>query len=230
MPSAVPKTTLSGLVLTTTLGWSVLAPQQASAATLRFAEANEGTFASLVSVNPGAYGFEGRGGDSNGLGTWELGVGTQTSVLGSFNQANFAWNGSTPFEMSWVPGSLVSVKVGSTSLSYAADWLIGNALRIITKRDALLSITEVDGQSLVGSVGSLGSSGDLLYVTGNSLLNGWTIKGQVQIAGGGNSRNSVLITSGSFTPNKSVPELSSVVALLITAGVGLSLTRHLVNP
>lgn len=226
----VPNAAISGMVLSVTIGWTASTPQ-AQAATLRFAEAGEGTFTSLVSVNPGAYGFEGRGGDSGGPRTWELGVGTQTSVLGSFNQANFAWGGLTPFEMSWVPGSLVSVKVGSTSLFYASDWLVGNALRVIAKRDAFLTITEVDGQSLVGGVGSAGGSlTELLYITGDSLLDGWTLKGQIQIAGGGNSLNEVLITSGNFTPAEPVPEPYSAVALLLAAGSAFGLTRRPAKP
>ncbi|MBD0335431.1 MAG: PEP-CTERM sorting domain-containing protein [Cyanobacteria bacterium Co-bin13] len=202
-----------------------LSPQVASAATLSFVQPEvAGTFTPLVPVNPGEYGFEGRGGSPT---TWELGVGTQTSFGGSFNEADFVWDAPQPFEMTWAPGSLVSVTVGTTSLSYSADWQVGNAIRVIAKRNALLSISEVDGQGLVGGIGSIAGTGlEKLYIAGDSLLDGWTLKGQIQIAPGGNSRNEVLITSGTFTPAEPVPEPLTTAALFLVATAGLGLTRR----
>ncbi|MBD2257260.1 hypothetical protein [Pseudanabaena sp. FACHB-2040] len=205
-----------------------LSAQAAPAATLSFVQPGDGgTFRPLVPVAPGEYGFEGRGGSPT---TWELGVGTQTSVVGSFNEADFAWGALQPFEMTWAPGSLVSVTVGTTSLSYSADWLVGNAIRVIAKQKALLSISEVDGQSLRGSIGDIaGTTLEKLYLTGDSLLDGWTLKGQIQIAPGGNSRNEILITSGNFTPAEPVPEPLTTAALFLVATAGLGLTQRVIK-
>lgn len=215
---------IAGIAIATPLLWAAsFSPARAAALTI-VTPGVDGAFVPLVPRDPGEYGFEGRGGSPT---TWELGLGTHTSVPGSFNEATFPWAGLQPFEINWVPGSLVSVQIGSTSLSYSADWLVGNAIRILAKREALLTLSEVDGESLVSSVGAVdGTSLESLFITGDSLLDGWSLKGQIQIAPGGNSRNEVLITGGQFTPNAAVPEPLSVVALLLVAGVGLGLKQR----
>lgn len=217
------KTTLGGAAASILLS-PLLGAQPAQAAALSFVQpGTDGAFAPLVPRDPGTYGFEGRGGSPT---TWELGVGTHTSVPGSFNEANFSWGGLTPFEMTWTPGSLVSVRVGSTNLSYSANWLVGNAIRVTAKRNAFLSISEVDGQSLVGSIGDItGDALENLYIAGDSLLDGWTLRGQIQIAPGGNSRNEILITSGTFT-SAETPEPAAAAALLLVAGAGFYLSRR----
>lgn len=191
----------------------------------------DGSFTSLFSVQPGEYGFEARRGDSGGFATWELGVGTQTSNTGTFNEANFDW-GTTPhpFEMTWTPGSEVSVTVGSTTLSYAADWLVGNAIRILAVRSSQLDITSLNGVSLVDTVGQIGSStADVAYIAGDELLSGWTLAGNLQLTGGdtnvGSALNDLRITSGNFepTPPETVPEPGAVLGLLAIAGVSLGL-------
>lgn len=221
-PSSLPKAALGGAAAV--LLAPLLTPTAAQAATLSFVQPGVGgEFTPLVPRDPGTYGFEGRGGSPT---TWELGVGTHTSVPGSFNEANFSWGELTPFEMTWSPGSLVSVRVGGSSLSYSANWLVGNAIRVTAKRNAFLSISEVDGQSLAGSIGDIsGSALEQLYIAGDSLLDGWTLRGQIQIAPGGNSRNEILITSGNFA-SEETPEPGAAAALILAAGAGFYLSRR----
>lgn len=217
-----------GLAAAAMAGSAALA---APAAAITFVQDGvDGQFSSLVSVDPGAYGFEGRGGDSGGFATWELGVGTQTSFGGSFNQANFDWSGEHPFQISWIPDTEVSVSVGDTTITYGADWQVGNAIRVLTQRSAQLNIVAVDGVALAGTAGSLGGTAlEKLYIAGDSLLDGWTLSGTIAIAGGGNSRNSVRITSGNFRAEETaaVPEPGAVAALFtLAAGVVVAQRRR----
>jgi hypothetical protein len=188
----------------------------------------DGTFEKLQPVSPGIYGLEARGGVS-GPADWEIGVGTQTSHSGTFSQSEFAWgddNSLFDFHMSWMPNSEVSVTIGDTTTSWQADWGVGNAIEILAKRSAYFEVTEVDSTSLTDSVGSIGgNSFESLLIAGDSLLDGWTMKGKIGMTGGGRSRNAVLITAGTFTPSQSeepepVPEPASILGLVMFAALG----------
>ena len=106
---------------------AALAAAPATAATL-YTDA-DGTFTNIVSVSPGVYGAEIREGRP-GARTWELGVGTQTSNGGTFNQGEIEWadfdadDNKASFSMSWNAG-VVSTSIGDTTVSYDANWQFG---------------------------------------------------------------------------------------------------------
>ena len=205
---------------------SVLATQSAKAFTLT----TDGTdFTEIETVGAGGagvYGLEARGGNNKLNGTWEIGVGSRTSSPGNFNEAQFTWGaGAAPrsnFQLSWLPGVGLSANIGGESVSWNdATWQAGNAIKIVTKRQAILNITALDGQAFVQNLGTADDSFGQYYIKGDSLLDGWTLNGQIGVTGGRNSRNEVLIKAGNFA--QSVPEPTTVLPAII--GLGLAAVR-----
>lgn len=184
---------------------------------------------SLVSVNPGVYGIEIRGG-RNGRADWELGVGTQTSNPGSFNQAELTWDTDPKtFELVW-SHNLVSATIGNVSQSWSADWLIGNAIRVgISGRGgrnqdgfADFSIATLDGIDVSGdsafSFRRDNQGYTNFFITDESLRDGWTMTGLINMTNAGGSRRLVHITTAEYSPVE-VP-VPATVGLL---GLGLAL-------
>ncbi|MGP1382165.1 MAG: PEP-CTERM sorting domain-containing protein [Thainema sp.] len=212
-------------IATTTCAVLLGLPNIAQAADLRFADLEgddaEGVFTPLVPRSPGIYGLEARGGRP-GNRDWEIGVGIWTSQPNpggprNFNEANFDWSvpGLFDFEMSWLD-DILSVTIGGKTVQYAADWLIGNTIKISAVGDAVFNLETIDDQSLPSSIAGIPGNGTLQtsYVTGNLVTDGWLMTGTIDIANGGGSRNEVLITMGNFEPDVAVPEPSSVLGLL----------------
>ncbi|MBE7383051.1 MAG: PEP-CTERM sorting domain-containing protein [Leptolyngbya sp. SIO1E4] len=228
------KTWISVSVAAVAVGLIGSQADTAAAATLRVVDVNDtythgvfsgpdGTFEKLVPVSPGTYGLEARGG-RQGARDWEIGVGTQTSHAGTFSENKYFdddWgDGSTLHDlmMTWMPGEKVQVTIGDTTVSYEADWQVGNGIEILAKRSALFTLTELDGMAFNETVGEIGSNAGHtpLFLAGDSLLDGWILKGQIAMTAGGGSRNTVMITPGTFTPSDtaSVPEPTSLLGLM----------------
>jgi hypothetical protein len=229
------RTVLGAAIATLACGFSLTAASSAQAATLRLADLEgadaEGVFAALVPRSPGIYGLEARGGRP-GNRDWEIGVGIWTSVLNpsvtpgirNFTEANFDWAASDDlfdFEMSWMD-DLVTVTIGDQTVEYAADWQIGNTIKISAVGDALFNLIQLDGIDFSQTVAGTPDSGLLesIYLTGDTVLDGWSLSGTIDLANGGGSRNEVLITMGNFEPDASVPEPTTVLGLVILGGFG----------
>lgn len=175
----------------------------------------------------GVYGLEARGGNNQLNGDWEVGVGERTSSPGNFNQGQFVWgDGPTPltdFQLTWLPNVGITTNIGGTVVSWDdSDWQVGDAIRIVTKRQAILNLTEVDGQAVTYNLGN--SSNDIFeyYITGNSLLDGWTLTGHIGVTGGLGSKHEVLIKAGNFA--QPVPAPAAGLPALI--GMGIAITRQ----
>lgn len=216
-------------IATTTCAVLLSLPHLAQAADLRFVDLEgddaEGLFTPLVSRSPGIYGLEARGGRS-GNRDWEIGIGVWTSQPNpggsrNFNEANFDWTKPElfDFKMEWLD-DIVSVTIGSQTVQYAADWLIGNTIKISAVGDAVFNLDSIDGQSLPGSVIGIPGNGTLQtsYITGDLVTDGWLLTGTIDIANGGGSRNEVLITMGNFEPDVAVPEPAATLGLLAVGG------------
>jgi hypothetical protein len=219
--------------LGTALTLSAFGAESVSASTLSFTDVTTGgTYAPVQSVSPGFYGAEIRGGRA-GRADWELGVGEQTSNLGTFNQGEHTWaTEPVSFSMDW-SGSSMNINVGNSSVSRDFSWTLGNTLAIFAKREAELTITEVNGQSLAGSIAGTPGSGVLnsLFVTSDSVPTEWSLQGFIKVAGGRGSANSIGITTGNYTPNSTggdvepIPEPLTVMGTLMAAGIGYQMKR-----
>jgi hypothetical protein len=176
----------------------------------------------LVSVNPGVYGIEIRGGRP-GAADWELGVGTQTSNAGTFSQGNINWgNDPLNFEFVWGPNE-VSAMIGGLTRTWQANWEIGNAIRIgISGRDGFadLVINSLDGvvDAPLFTFNRTNEGFTNYFIAGNSLSDGWTMTGTINMTNGGGSRRLVHITTAEYTPTTDVP----VPATVGLFGLGLA--------
>ncbi|MFK8184853.1 MAG: hypothetical protein AB8B99_15890 [Phormidesmis sp.] len=186
---------------------------------------------SVDSNGAGVYGLEARGG-REGYRDWEIGVGPRTSSPGNFNQGEFDWGDGTTelsdFFLSWLPDVGITTNIGGSIVSWDdANWQVGDAIRIITKRQGILNLTEVDGQAVDYSLGNSQDDSFAYYLTGDSLLDGWTLSGQIGVTGGGGSRNEVFIQAGNFSqdvPPQDVP--APAAGLPALALMGMAITRH----
>lgn len=216
------------------LGVALLAAPAAHGAVISVVPSVDGTYTDAVPVSPGIYGVELRGGDSGGAATWEIGVGPQTSVPGSFSQGNLDWGASfptlLPFSLSWTPAGTVSIDINGTIVSRAAAWVVDNAIRISAKRDATITITSVDGQAVGGSVTGTSGSGVLnslyFYASAGEFADGFTLVGFLDVLGGSNSANELLFTVGNFTPNAVAVSEPPMLALVGLALGGVLLVRR----
>ncbi|MEO1093991.1 MAG: PEP-CTERM sorting domain-containing protein [Cyanobacteria bacterium J06638_28] len=233
------RTLTSALVAAASIGIVCNLAGVANAATLRVVDVTDsyedgvfsgpdGTFEKLVPRSPGIYGLEARGG-RKGARDWEIGVGTHTSVSGQFSENKYFdddWGDGSTFHdlvMTWNPGEMVSVTIGDTTVSYEADWEVGNGVEILAKRSAVFKLTELDGVAFDETVGEIGSNmwHTPLFLAGDSLLDGWTLKGQIAMEAGGGSKHEVMITAGTFTPADTEPEaVPEPASLLGLAAVG----------
>ncbi len=194
----------------------------------------------------GVYGVELRGGNSNAAlnGTWEVGVGKQTSQS-NFNQGQFNWGceaggaagcGTTQnFTLTWTATALSFTLNGITTVSSPGGGdiagLSGNAIKFYAKRDASYTISDIDGTAFsIAATGDPSGAGtatnELFFYSDNNWGgNGLTVTGTVRIHGGGNSANEILIKHGTYTA--AVPE-PATWAMLLTgfAMTGTALRRR----
>jgi hypothetical protein len=218
----------AGLLSAALLSLAVLATP-ASAASL-VVNGVDGTFTSLRPRNPGVYGVELRGG-LPGAADWEIGVGNQTSVGGSFNQSDFDWAASPDpyaFNLSWTASGL-SITVGGVTVTDAGNGrgapLVGDTLRIGILRSASLTLDTLDG---IAFNQSFGSGSDLLFFSPTAWGgNGFTATGTLDITGGGRSANVIRFTVGDFAPNPAIPEPATWAMMIAGFGlVGASMRRR----
>lgn len=184
---------------------------------------------------PGVHGLELRGGNNAGNGTWELGLGAQTSVSGSFDQGQLAFGNPTPgvfnFEYNygngtsdfriWAVGDSrpVAAQVSYDGLS------TGNAVQIYAKRQAEITITEFDGMPYAMTIGDVGSGSSVAAIFADAgFLDGFNLQGTLSILGGNNSAKEILIKAGDVQP---VP-LPAALPLFLTglAGLGVLARRR----
>ena len=224
-------TLFSTTALAIVIGISLLVPESASASSLRLlTEAellNTGSYEKINQRSPGTYGIEVRGGYDNPARTWELGVGTHTSNRGTFNEGHINWGVDNDnifdFSINWELGSQVTATIGDKVVSYDADWVMGNALQFIVKRNSYLFIEEVDGTLFNYTVDQLVDSDyTKIFITGDSLKDGWDMTGKIRVTPGGGSRNEVLVKVGNFT---SVPEPSTIFGSLVALALGFRLRK-----
>ncbi len=217
-------------------GW-VLTAGAVSAAPVDITGTPEaGTFTSFSTPGqPGTHGLELRGGNNATNGTWELGLGTQTSVSGSFDQGQFAFGNPTPgvFNFEYDYGSGTSEfriwasgdsRPGTAQVSY--DGLsTGNAVKIFAKRQAEINITEFDGTPFVMTIGDVGTgtSAEVIFADAG-FLDGFNLKGTLSILGGNNSAKEILITAGDVQ----VVPIPAALPLFLTglAGLGFMARRR----
>lgn len=191
-------------------------------------------FTTIETVDPdgaGVYGLEARGG-RDGFRDWEIGVGARTSSPGHFNQGEFDWDNGTAelfdFSLSWLPDVGITTSIGKSVVSWDdSNWQVGDAIRIITKRQGILNLTEVDGQAVDYQLGNSLDNSFAYYLKGDSLLDGWTMSGQIGVMGGGGSRNEVFIQAGNFgqdiTPQDVPAPAAGLPALTL---MGIAITRQ----
>lgn len=153
-----------------------------------------GTFEDFKASGPGVHGVELRGGDGAGRAQWELGVGTQTSVSGSFAQGQVDWAGgdgasgriAEDFLLSFdgAGNAVMTLSRGGSqvaSVSYTGLSL-GNALRIQAVRLAEVAITSIDGQAVSFDLGDYATAAfDELVLFDQSFTDGFTIGGTLDI-------------------------------------------------
>lgn len=192
----------------------------------------EGTYTNLPSTfsGSGVYGAELRRGNNATNGDWEIGVGEATSQSGSFTQNQFAWgSGTYNFSATWGASGL-SVTVNGQTTSYANAPLLGDTLRIGAKRDATVTILNVDGtafnQVLSGTLGT--GVGNYLYFASSDAFggNGVTFSGTVRIggAGGSGSASEIFFENGNFA---AVPEPATWAMMIGGFGVvGAAMRRR----
>jgi hypothetical protein len=188
-----------------------------------------------VPGNPGNYGVEARGGRSGLTGDWEIGVGTNTSVAGQLNQAQYLWNFPTlqDFSLTWNADGL-RFTVGSTTVTDAGKPapLIGNTLHIYMKRDATLTIDSISGHAFNQSWStSANPFSDLkLHFWSPDAwgAEGITLTGKMAIRGEGGSAHGIQFKVGEFTPFVTeVPEPATWAMLILGFGlVGASMRRR----
>jgi hypothetical protein len=181
----------------------------------------DGTFTSLIPRTPGVYGVELRGGRP-GAADWEVGVGSQTSVGGSFNQGEFNWASATShtFSMAWLPSGL-SFTIGGRTVTDAGTGkgapLLGDTLRISMVRQAAITIDTLDG---VAFGQTFTAPQDLLFFSGNGWGgNGFAMNGTISIANGSGSANAIRLSVGDFAANPAIPEPATWAMMI--AGFGL---------
>lgn len=234
-----PIFTTSAVAAIATFGLALSTVPAAQAVTLITTE-TAGTFETLVSRNPGVYGFEARGGyASSPARTWEVGVGTHTSQPGDFAQGDINWldDNDVPilydFALSWKPGSAVTATIGDQTVTYQADWQVGNAVEFMVKRQSYFKLTEFEGVAFDYEVNQLERQTKRLtefWLTGDSLLDGWDLKGQIALTPHRNaSYNEVFIKPVTFTPAEepeAVPEPGVVLGLGALLGLGVTLRQN----
>lgn len=183
----------------------------------------------------GVYGLEARGG-RDGRRDWEIGVGERTSVPGHFNQTYRDWGvkendplaaekNLTNFSMSWMPGEGLVVNIGQTVTQWLDDdWLVGNTIKIFAKRAGILKVAEIDGQAVDYTFGTVDAdSSETWYISDHSLLDGWTMSGQIGVAQDRGSKHEVLIKVGNkpLPPTQEVPTPAALLPGLLSLGAGL---------
>jgi hypothetical protein len=195
----------------------------------------DGTYTQLEPRTPGVYGVELRFGDSGNAATWEIGAGSQTSVSGSFQQAQFNWGSGTgvhDFSLTWDAAGL-SITVGGTTVTSTAA-LVGNTLNVGVKRDATLFLDTINGQSLgltFNGPAAPASQDNFLFFGG---LGGWAgnalnATGTVRIGSsrGTGSASEIFFSGGNFAPNGVVPEPATWAMLIAGFGmVGTAMRRR----
>jgi len=212
-----------------------LAAVQATAATTLVVDGIDGTYTQLEPRSPGVYGVELRFGDSGNAATWEIGAGSQTSVTGSFEQAQFNWGSGTgvhDFNLTWNATGL-SITVGGTTVSSSAA-IVGNTLNVGVKRDATLFIDTINGQAInlsFNGPAAPASQDNFLFFAG---LNGWAgnalnATGTVRIGSsrGTGSASEIFFSGGNFAPNGVIPEPATWAMLIAGFGmVGTAMRRR----
>lgn len=186
---------------------------------------------------PGVHGLELRTGNNAPTGDWEIGLGPQTSVAGSFVQTGQSWgptDAPTLFEFEYIYSggsadfflwNASSAKPETATISNTG-LLTGNALEISTKRLAVMNLTEVDGHAMSFVLGDLDTnSSQTVLFTGASLLDGFNVKGTFQLSGQrGGSFSGAVIKAGNVTAAP-VP-LPAALPLLAAGLGGLALLRR----
>ncbi|MGD1701651.1 hypothetical protein [Dapis sp. BLCC M229] len=241
---------LSTTAIATVIGISLLAPESAKASTLQLLDnlsydgstktftGDAGSYQTRYDVQPGVYGAEVRSGKNNPNQDWQLGVGTQTSVNGSFNKKiGLEWLDDNDeynfydFSINWEVGSKVTANIGGEEVSYEADWEMGNAIQFLVKRQSYLFIEEVDGVAFNYEVDQLEENTGRwtnVFVTGDSLEDGWQMTGRIAMTpNGGSSEHEVIVKMGDFTgvEAKSVPEPSIIFGSLVALAFGFKLRK-----
>lgn len=213
-------------VAVSAIGWGGVA----GAAPLNITgNANFGPFESFTpdKTKGGLHGLEVRGGNNATNGDWEIGVGNQTSVPGQFNQGQWAWGPTgapTVFNFSYAYAHGIgtfTIGDSATSVTWGAGQnetalKNGNAVQIFAKRGALATITEFDGHLTNLVIGSLdtGSSNTLLFYS-LGFLDGFTLKGQLQLVGGSGSANEFIVKAGNVVAPIPLP----AAAWMLLAGM-----------
>ena len=218
-------------------GWMMAAAaacvaMPAMAAVQQVQDPEDGSFVSLGATpnQPGVYGVETRIGSNGTKGTWEVGVGRQTSVGSNFNQGQFAWGSPTAHDFTLVwDASGIRFTVGGltvTDAGFAAP-LLGDALKIDSKRDATIFVDMIDGVSTGESFTN--GAGAIWYSPDAWGGDGFTVTGSIRVGTGqgNNSASGINFKVGDFTPNSVVPEPATWGLLIAGFGlVGASMRRR----
>lgn len=191
------------------------------------------SFTSFAGPGPGTHGLETRGGG----GSWELGLGTATSQSGGFNQAEWSWDDATldagqwAFEYDYNAGTselrmwdaLTGTRPVAATLSFSG-MSQGNAVEIFAKRQAEINITELDGHAFNLTVGDITTGGnDTARFYSEDFLDGFVMKGTLDILSGGNSAREVFVKAG----NVDAPVPLPAALPLLAAGLGgLAMVRR----
>ncbi|MDJ0517648.1 MAG: PEP-CTERM sorting domain-containing protein [Trichodesmium sp. MO_231.B1] len=205
-----------------------------------------GSYQTRYDVQPGVYGVEVRSGKTKINQDWQLGVGTQTSNSGTFSEKRgLEWLNPDPdpdndnidniyniydFSINWEVGSKVTANIGDEEVSYEADWEMGNAIQFLVKRQSYLLIEEVDGVTFDYEVNQLEeniNSWTNIFVTGDTLEDGWQMTGKIAMTpNGGSSKHGVIVKMGDFTGGvQSVPEPSTIFGSLVALAFGFRLRK-----
>lgn len=194
----------------------------------------EDTFTSFGNGGAGVQGVELRGGNGQLNGTWEAGLGQQTSQTGTFVQAQYQFVENASGQdfvyaiSSAGVGTFKIIEDGVTLVDLTWDdtpLQLGKAIEFFAKRQAELTITEINGMAFNFNVGTFGTdSQEKLIIYSEDFLNGFEIKGTFGVLNGKNSTHGIVMKAGNI-------ELAAVpvpaAGLLFAGAAGLGAVRRL---
>lgn len=182
---------------------------------------------------PGVEGVELRGGRA-GARDWEIGLGDQTSTPGRFNQAEFTWTETAAgqsFVYEVTAAGVATLTISNVGNSETVSWTtpglnLGNAIEIFAKREAEITITEINDVAFNFNVGDITiDNQETLVLISDDFLNGFKLEGTLGMLNGNGSRYGINIKAGNVNPVP-VPAAGILFGAVLAAGATRKLRKR----